>query len=55
MLHMVNQLKKSGNKVVIQQQEFAIDGSRVSNDARIKILIHTFTQEIMRKIAFSVS
>jgi hypothetical protein len=55
MLQMVNQLKKSGNKVMINSQEFAIDGSRVSIDSRIKILIHTFTQEIMRKVTFSVS
>jgi len=53
MLIMVNLLRKK-NKVNIHAQEFAIDGEKMTLDTRINVLCTTLTQEIMKKVTFSV-
>ena len=45
---------KAASTVVILEEEFKLLNSKFTLDERIEILITTFTQEIIRKVTFSV-
>jgi hypothetical protein len=47
-------LQKEVHKVVIESEEFVIQDVSLAPEFRVDLLISTFTQEIMRKIIFSV-
>jgi hypothetical protein len=56
-LNKANQLRSKGKTqptVVILEEEFKLLNSKFTLDERIEILITTFTQEIIRKVTFSV-
>jgi len=56
-LNKANQLRSKGKAqptVVILEEEFKLLNSKFTLDERIEILITTFTQEIIRKVTFSV-
>lgn len=64
MMKMVNQLNKpkpaskfaapEPHKVIIQNEEFVIVDVKLSPEYRVNLLMNSFTQEIIRKVIFSV-
>ena len=63
MLNLVNQLNKPEKRnsshrpvhtVMINNEEFALKDFTMSPEYRVELLLKTFTQEIIRKVNFSV-